>query len=347
MDKKTKKQYQQYRQVFCNIRTVTELCHLLRTDKRKLELLAQQPPYKSFTVPKKDGGERLIEAPGPDLKRLLGRLNRYLQSVYFFEKSNAAYGFILGVKNDDDRRNVLTNAQKHCNQPYLLNIDLKDFFHAVNRETVLQIFTGPPFNFKRQVPELLADLVTYQGRLPMGSPTSPVLSNFACRPLDEALVLMSTDLLWTYTRYADDLSFSSKRYINAEMVNTIIAEIKKTGFAVNARKIKNYGPDDPKIITGLLVSDKVTLAPDYIPQLRREIEQLADIFRAQNEQGELHTKWVDQFRQQVRGRLNFAGFILKRNDETYMELRDAFFTAIHPPKDEFGAISYRGFPYNM
>ena len=347
MDKKTKKRHQRQKHVFCSIRSVTELCHLLKTDKRQLELLAKQPPYKTFTIPKKGGGERLIEAPSYQLKRLLSRLNNFLQSVYFFEKSNAAYGFILGVRNDEDRRNVLTNAQKHVSQPYLLNIDLKDFFHAVDLEKLLAIFSGPPFNFKRQLPQTLADLVSYKGRLPMGTPTSPVLSNFACRALDEQLVKIAGEMLWVFTRYADDLSFSSKRYINAEMRNSIIDIIHKEGFKVNARKIKSFGPDDPKIITGLLVTDKVSLAPEFIPQLRQEIEQLAQVYLAQNEQGELNTKWVDQLKQQVRGRLNFAGFILKRRNETYMELRDAFFQAIHPPKEEFGAISFRGFPYNM
>ncbi|MCB0583419.1 MAG: hypothetical protein KDD10_29340, partial [Phaeodactylibacter sp.] len=90
------------------------LCSLLRTNQRRLLLLARQLPYKVFSVPKKDGGERQIEAPGAELKKVLGRLNRYLQSVYYFEKSSAAYGFIVGVLNDDDRRNVVTNARKHA-----------------------------------------------------------------------------------------------------------------------------------------------------------------------------------------------------------------------------------------
>ena len=187
MDKRTRQRHLQNKKKFCNLRSVSELCLLLKTDKRKLELLANQPPYKTFTVPKKDGGERLIEAPGGPLKKVQGVLNRYLQSAYYLEKSAAAHGFVVGVRNDDDRRNVLTNAQKHLGKTYLLNIDLRDFFHSVTRDQVLDILLKPPFKFKRQLPDLLADLLAYNGRLPMGAPTSPVLSNFACRELDRRL----------------------------------------------------------------------------------------------------------------------------------------------------------------
>jgi len=347
MDKKTRQRHLHQKKLFCSIRSVSELCMLLKTDKRKLELLAGQPRYKTFTVPKKDGGERLIEAPAHGLKRILGLLNRYLQSTYYFEKSRAAYGFIVGVRNDDDRRNILANAKKHLNKTYLLNIDLQDFFHSVTREQVLDIFLKPPFNFKRQLPDVLADLTTYNGRLPMGAPTSPVLSNFACRELDQRLSVMADDLFWAFSRYADDMSFSSNRAINQEMINSVIKVIKEEGFIPNSRKIKTYGPKEDKVITGLLVSDKVRLAPDYLPRLEAEIQQLAQVIQAQNEQGQLTTRWVDELKQQVRGRLNFAGFILKRNNDQYVKLKDAYYNATNPPQEEFGAISWRGFPYNI
>lgn len=347
MDKKTKSQHLHLKTVFCALGSVRSLCDLLKTERRKLDLLVKQPPYKTFTVPKKDGGERIIEAPGPELKKVLSTLNRYLQSVYFFEKSSAAYGFIAGVKNDDDRRNVVTNARKHLGRPYLLNIDLIDFFHAVSREKVYQIFAGKPFGFKRDLPEILAALTTYQDRLPMGTPTSPVLSNFACRDLDQLLHQFSQDMLWVYTRYADDMSFSSHAPIDADRIDSLRGIIRSEGFEVNERKVKVYGPADPKIVTGLLVADQVGLAPDYLPKVEEEIRTLQNVLLVQNEQGELSTKWVEQYKRQVVGRINFAGFVLKRNHEKYIALKDAYYTAIHPPQEEFGAISWRGFPYNF
>ncbi|MCB0634429.1 MAG: RNA-directed DNA polymerase [Lewinella sp.] len=347
MKKDTRERHQHRKMVFCSINSEHTLCRLLHIDQRRLQLLAKQPAYKSFTVPKKDGGQRQIEAPNAELKRVLGRLNRYLQSVYYFEKSSAAFGFIVGVTNDDDRRNVITNARKHLGKPYLLNIDLLDFFHSISRDRVYQIFREKPFNFRRNVPDLLADLTTYQDHLPMGTPTSPVLSNFACRDLDRELLIFSQTHDWTYTRYADDMSFSAAEPILQGQVEALGAIIQQAGFAINPRKTQLFGPEDEKIVTGLLLTDTVTLAPDYLPLLQAEIDQLRNLLLVQNEQGELSTRWVEQFKKQLMGRLNFAGFVLRRNHPDYMALKDAYYAAIHPPQEEFGAISWRGFPYNL
>jgi hypothetical protein len=343
----TRQRHQHNKTVICGIGSKRALCHLLKIDRRRLMIMAEKPSYKTFSIPKKGGGEREIEAPYHSLKKVLSRLNYYLQSVYYFEKSSAAYGFIPGVSNDDDRRNVVTNAKKHLNKAYLLNIDLKDFFHTVSRDRVLQIFAGKPFNFKRDLPDLLADITTYKGRLPMGTPTSPVLSNFACRELDQALVNFAEDMLWIYTRYADDMSFSSNQLINAEKINSVRRIVKQQGFVINERKSKVFGPEDDKIVTGLLLTDKVSLAPDYLPKLEEEIKRLAEVMIAQNEQGQLSTKWVEQQKKQVRGRLNFVGFVLRRNDPRYQSLKDAFYTAINPPQEDFSAVSWRGFPYGF
>lgn len=346
LKKQTAKRHQHNKTIFCSINSLRGLCNLLQIDERRLYLMSKQPRYKTFTIPKKGGGERQIEAPDHALKQVLGRLNRYLQSVYYFEKSSAAFGFIVGVQNDEDRRNVVANAKKHIGKPYLLNVDIKDFFHAVTRDMVLQIFLGKPFRFKRELPDILADLCTYNGRLPMGTPTSPVLSNLACRALDDELTDFATDMLWSYTRYADDMSFSSKQYINAEMIRDLRNILKKHGFEFNERKLKVYGPDDQKIITGLLVTEKVQLAPGYIPQLKEEINRLQHALVIQNEQGQLATQWIEKHKKLVRGRLNFAGFVLKR-DEQFLQLKDSYYTAINPPQEDFNAVSWRGFPYNI
>lgn len=347
MDKKTHALQVHQKQVFCSIRSIQSLVELLKIDKRKLQLLCQNPPYKNFKIPKKGGGERKIEDPQRDLKQVHIRLNKYLQSVYYLEKSRAAYGFIVGVRNDDDRRNVVSNARQHIKKDYLLNIDLKDFFHSVTREKVLTIFANKPFSFRGELADILADLTTYNGRLAMGAPTSPVLSNLACREMDQELIAFSSSMLWAFTRYADDMSFSSNQLINAEKINSVRAIVRKHGFIINEKKLKIYGPKDQKIVTGLLVTDKVTLAPDFLPELKSDIEKLKQVVYAQNEQGQFSTKWVDKLKLQIRGRLNFAGFVLRRNNQEYIELKDRFFEATNPPNTEFGSVSWRGFPYNL
>lgn len=344
---KTQETYLKYKQAFCRLHHVSDLCRLLKTDKRKLLLMAKRPRYKSFSVPKRDGGERHIDTPSPQLKKLQTQLNRYLQAVYFFEKSSAAYGFILGVRNDQDRRNVVTNAKKHLGRPYMLNIDLKDFFHAVQQSKIVELFEGPPFTFTGDLPDILARLTTFNGRLPMGAPTSPVLSNFACQSLDVKLVRMAKEKRWMYTRFADDMSFSAHRAFPQDDKKAINDLIVAAGFKVNVKKVKLFGPNDDKIVTGLLLAKKVELAPGYLEQLQAEVDQLKQVMYVQNFQGELDSKWVDDFKLQVRGRLNFAGFVMGRRNETYVSLKEQFYTAINPPEAEFGAVSWRSFPYKF
>lgn len=347
MNKQTRNQHLQNKTVFCSLNSTRALGDLLKTDPQRLYLLAQQPQYKSFTIPKKGGGERQIETPGNDLKKVLARLNRYLQSVYIFEKSSAAHGFITSVKNDSDRRSIVSNAKKHLGKKNLLNLDIKDFFHSISREKVLSIFLHAPFRFRKELPDLLADLTTYKGRLPMGAPTSPTLSNFACRELDEQLINFSEQMLWDYSRYADDMTFSSNQKINSEKIYSAMAIIREHGFEVNTKKIKVYGPDDDKIVTGLLLTDRIELAPDFLEQLQKDLDVLREVVKAQHESGQLTTRWVEQLKQQVKGRINFAGFVLKKNNPEYMTLKSAYYTAISPPQEEFGAMSWRGFPYNL
>lgn len=346
MNQKTHQQQQKLARAFCNIRSARDISQLLRVDYRQLMLLIKQPRYKTFTVPKKDGGERLIENPTPLLKKVQSQLNRYLQAIYYFEKSNASYGFIVGVLNDDDRRNILTNARKHVNRLWLLNVDLKDFFHFVTLEQVAAVFQGAPFSFKGDLPDLLAQLTTFQGRLPMGAPTSPVLSNLACRNLDETLMTFAQAQGWVYTRYADDLSFSAKLEITDVQITALRQQITSFGFQINEKKLRLYAPDDTKIVTGLLVTNKVDLAPEFLPLLEKEIAQLKNTIEVQNVQGELSTYWVEQFKLQIRGKLNFVGFVLGRRNDRYIQLKDSYYTAINPPEDEFGAVSWRSFPYN-
>ncbi len=246
MNNKTQQQQQKLARAFCSIRSARDLGQLLRVDYRQLMLLIKQPRYKTFTVPKKDGGERLIENPTPLLKKVQSQLNHYLQAIYYFEKSNASYGFIVGVLNDDDRRNILTNARKHINRPWLLNVDLKDFFHFVTMEQVAEVFQDAPFSFKGDLPDLLAQLTTFQGRLPMGAPTSPVLSNLACRKMDETLMLFAQENNWVYTRYADDLSFSAKVEITHLQITDLRQQITSFGFQINEKSSAFLHPTIPK-----------------------------------------------------------------------------------------------------
>lgn len=346
MKKQPTEVYQARREVFLEVRATRDLGSLLKTEVQQLNLLAQKPQYSSFTTPKKDGGKREIEAPVAYLKKIQRRLNAYLQAVYYFERTPAAFGYIISSIRELDCRNIVTNAKKHRGQPHLTNLDLEDFFHSISRRQVAEVFLLPPFNFRLQVAELLAGLTTFEGRLPVGAPTSPVLSNFVCRALDVELQDFAQAEGLVYSRYVDDLSISGPELLSDRQYDIIEGIIAKAGFAINDNKVKRYGPDDDKIVTGLVVGKKkVKLAPGFLEQVRADIDQLADVCRLQNEHGVLATKWVDRYKEQIRGKLSFVSFALGKNNGEYIQLKSDFFSAIAPPVEEFGAASWKAFQY--
>lgn len=326
-------------------KSVNAFCGLLGIEKRSIELLARQPRYKVFSVPKSDSEQRLIEDPAPLLKKVQSSLNSYLQCAYYFEKSYASHGFVANARDDDDRRNILSNARKHLNRPWLLQVDLRDFFHYVTTDMVRRIFMDLPFCFSEDLSELLTALTTYNDRLPMGAPTSPVLSNLACRNMDERLLELAKSKCWIYTRYADDMSFSSLRPIDRDDLSAVRQIIEEEGFDLNEKKSVFSGPEDDKIVTGILLRGKGELRPGYMEEMDRDIKQLRNVVEAQNYQGDIRTHWVEKMKQQVRGKIAFAGFVLGVRNAAYIQLRDDYYTAINPPEEDFGAVSWRGFHY--
>lgn len=333
--------------LFCRMQKLSEVCGLLKTPVQKLKSLASAPEYHTFTVPKgQEGMDRQIENPVNNLKNLQKRLNHYLQAVYYMEKTPVSYGFVTNALEEADRRDILSHAHRHLGKPYLLNMDLADFFHSITRKQVMSIWQQSPMRLHPEVGALLSDLVTYEGRLPVGAPTSPALSNLVARPLDRDLMQFAEAHGLTITRYADDISVSSDIPIS-DLVELRIREIASYhGFQINATKTRYFGPESEKTVTGLLLREgKVTLPDDYIPSLEHEIHQLKEVMDIQNRQGMIHTQWVEAFKRHLTGRIAFVGYV-KGNDSTEKTaLTAAFDEAAYPPPEDFGSYSWRVFHY--
>lgn len=330
---------------FCNIRSLNAIGQVLKTDVHQLELLAERPPYRTFRIPKADGNERVIEDPGHPLKFVLQNLNRHLQRVYSQIKPDSSFGFISKYNFDKDCRNILTNARKHLHKDWLLKIDLVDFFHYVSTDHVAKIFRKAPFQFPAHIADLLSKLCTYQQHLPMGAPTSPVLSNFACIPLDKSLAKFSESNNISYTRYADDFAFSSAHPISSGIILQLRDIIGGKGFMVNPKKTQLLGPDDPKIVTGILLRGKGELSDGFKEHLITELNRLREVVKSQYFFGDMRTPWVEKMKSQVLGRISFAGFVLGKQHDEYIDLKNTYYAAIHPPVEEFGSVSWKGFQY--
>lgn len=328
---------------FLKLRRPHELSELLGIPLHQIRLLSLEPRYHVFHIPKEDGSKRLIENPEPSLKYLQRRLNAYLQSVYYFQCTEAAYGFILSRHKDPDPRNILTNAQKHLGCTCLVNIDIEDFFHRISWQKVWEIFSQEPFSFKKEVAELLTDICCYKERLPMGAPSSPVLSNLACRELDKDLQSLASWAGLTFTRFADDMSFSAQADIPYETIGKISQVVEGHGFPLNPEKFKRMEADQDKIVTGLRLQDGEVLLPkEFLPELHEAITKLGHILDVQSYAGARHTEWVEDFQERVEGLLTFATFVLGEEAEEVLAAEKAFDEALKPSR-EFGAQSWLSF----
>ncbi len=232
-----------------------------------MEMMAK-PVYTSFSIPKKSGGRRLIESPEPDLKLVQSAIVSYLNTLY--RASEQVHGFVK--KNQyQPIRNNLTNAQMHLKRPFLLNIDIKDFFHAISTKKVVAALQLEPFGLPYEFAAQLALLCTYEGHLPMGAPSSPLLSNIVCRHLDFRMQQLMGNYLndtIVYTRYADDLSFSSLDAFPVFFDQLVLDVLSKEGFEVNLKKYRMAGPNQAKYVTGVKINKHLNLDRRYYRLLR-------------------------------------------------------------------------------
>lgn len=328
---------------FCSAHTPEQLAALLSIPQHQLALLGINPVYRHFAIPKRDGSQRFIEDPEPQLKKVQRSLNLYLQSVYFFLHPDPAYGFMINVKDDPLPRNILTHARRHLGCRWLYNADIEDFFHRIYFQKVYDIFASPPFQFEAESIRLLASLCTYQERLPMGAPTSPILSNFVAREMDEDLESLAQWAGWTYTRFADDMSFSSFDDMAPDHLAKIEAVVQSHGFEFNPAKVKLAGPDDPKTVTGLRLEETVKLPAGFFADLEKEIEKFSGILALQPQLAR-KTSWVKQYHQQIEGALSFAAFVAGHNHPAVVAATDQLDQALHP-EISYGALSWMEFGY--
>lgn len=326
-----------------------DLAKLVRKAPLRLAALAANPTYEEFYLPKKSGGKRLIENPSKELKKIQRKLNDYFQAVYYFNRTQAAYGFLSVPVDDPQPRHILTNAAAHLGCNWMLNVDMKDFFHQISQARAQELFEAPLFGLKEEVAVALAALCSYKGRLPMGAPTSPIISNLATIPLDQDLTDWAADQGIRYTRYADDLTFSSQTAITEQHFTEIQAWVNAYGLVLNPKKIKLYSPGGPpKEVTGLVVGkEQVYLSEEYQQGLRGAIEQLSTVVDAQyltpsgSNQG---SDWVKELQQKVKGKLEFARHVMGEEDEGFGELEAAFEAAVEPPAF-YGPLSWLDFGY--
>lgn len=216
--------------------------------------------YRQFELPKRRGGTRTITTPQKSLKWLQRSLLQVL--THLFPRHKCGVGFERG-------ESVVTHAKAHAGKRWVYVVDIQDFFPSITRSRVYGMLRAKPFEASEPIARYLANLVTHDGALPQGAPTSPILANLLCRRMDARLFKWARERGHTYTRYADDLAFSTNRAGFPEADRQRIVEIVEgEGFRVHPEKQRLMPWYGRQLVTGLVVNRKANVPREYVRGLR-------------------------------------------------------------------------------
>ncbi|WP_162241971.1 retron Ec67 family RNA-directed DNA polymerase/endonuclease [Duganella sp. Leaf126] len=247
--------------------------------------------YTRSTIPKKHGGDREICAPNNDLKLIQRRLSTLLQDC--LDEINVARGHKedrvrFGIAHGFKRNHtIMTNGRAHITRRFVFNADLHDFFGTINFGRVRGFFLKDKnFSLQPEVATTIAQIACFENKLPQGSPCSPIISNFLAHPLDIRLVRLAAKHGVTYTRYADDLTFSTnKPAFPVEIASPIDSHgwipgpelecvVTESGFSFNPSKTRLQYRDSRQEVTGLTVNRKVNVPATYRYTVRAMVNTL-------------------------------------------------------------------------
>jgi len=284
--------------------------------------------YKTFSIPKKSGGERVLSAPVKDLKKVQKALSIVFQLLY--SDKGSATGFIK-------EHSIVDNAKRHIGKRYVLNLDLKDFFPNISEGRIFKMLQTAPFNLNERVASLVACLCCeaefvngkrVNGHLPQGAPTSPILTNFVCRHMDEKLRILSRRYHVEYSRYADDMTFSSDfdcLQKSGLFFSEVFKIVGRENFKINEEKTRLQGTAYRQEVTGIIVNSKMNVPKSFIKDIRIALhswEKLgydkANVFYISN-----HSKPgmpVVNMNRSIGGKLNYLRMVKGPEDSTYQKL---------------------------
>ena len=200
--------------------------------------------YHTFTIrARRSEKPRTIEAPSHPLKMLQRvTLEKLLAPVMAHDASMA---FAPG-------KSIALNARRHFGASYLFSTDIRSFFPSVTSEHVREMLEARFQHFSPEAREEIQDLVTFNGRLPQGAPTSPHIGNLVMFSFDEICCARAAEMGAVYTRYADDISVSSNSSEPPQRMQEVITGyLSAMGMELHPDKTRHLGPKQTRIVTGL------------------------------------------------------------------------------------------------
>ena len=260
-------------------KTLTDLAKLLGFTPKGVSYvlykLDDAKKYRTFEVPKKNGGTRTINAPEKSLSMLQRRMSELLTECVA-ELTKGHPGFWKASHGFRKSRTIVSNAEVHRRRRFVFNVDIEDFFGTINFGRVRGFFIHDKnFELDPAVATVIAQIACYDNQLPQGSPCSPIISNLLGNIIDSRLLALARDTKCMYTRYADDLTFSTnERLFPTEIAVNVHGaewtvgkrlnkEIERAGFKLNPGKTRMSLRQSRQTVTGLVVNSKANINQDY------------------------------------------------------------------------------------
>lgn len=259
------KRYELHQSALYHVTTKRRLASILRLSLKELEAVANSPNrYKEWDEPKQGGGARHIENPRPALKKVQSRIAALIGRI---EPADYLYCPVKG-------RSYISNAKVHANGKEIRKLDIRRYFESTNSKRVYWFFNSV-MKCSEDVAGILTKISTLNGRLPTGSPLSPILSFYAHLDMWEDIANLVGDE-YSFSVYMDDLAVSGEK-VSGELMWEIKKRIRKAGLDYHKERSYRGGK---AVVTGIAIRDGQLGLPhakhEKLYFLRKGIAQSAD-----------------------------------------------------------------------
>ena len=263
--------------------------------------------YRTFSIPKKNGKQRIINEPLPSLKEIQLWINKEILSK--IKPSKFAKAYVA-------KRGLIDNVRYHRNKNYILSLDLENFFPSINLISINSFFKK--LGYSERVANMLAKLCCLNGQLSQGAPTSPYISNLLLFEFDEYIGDFAIKNNLRYTRYADDLTFSFNEHFDKdEIINKVNFALKKfipnSKLVINKEKTKLLRKSDRQEVTGVVVNEKIQTPINYRKKIRQEFYYIKK-FGLRSHLHKINEN-RDNYLNHLLGKINFVLSINKEDKE--------------------------------
>lgn len=325
------------REKFYKLKTLSDLAELLDVPKKTLGFYTYTPfprrHYKEFQIPKKNGESRRILAPSSPIKIVQRKMAQVFYAVYYHKST--VHGFL-------PERSILTNARRHVpsekkRKKFVFNADLEDFFPSITRRRVSGLLRSKPYKLPSNLANAIASLCCFFDELPQGAPSSPIITNMICSRMDTELRRLATSTRCMYTRYADDITFSTNMPRFPEAIAKVDEEtgqllpgdrfkeiVENNRFVLNEKKLRLQTRTKRQEITGLTVNEFPNVRRNFVRQIRAMLHAL-ETYGLQAAESEFKAKYSENksksFLKVLRGKLAYLKMVRGSTNNNYIAFK--------------------------